>query len=271
MSYTFARQGWKKNDRFDLEGMCRVGQELKIDGVDMVTTYGIAPEVIRRTLADHGLKIVCYTFFPKLNKPTAAERAAVVDDVKKGFDIAVSLCADKVMIHTSGDPKLPRDICRSNWIHGLQECAGLARAAGITMTIENIPGATSPLIISSDILEAIREVPGLKLTYDNGNVMQGEDPVISFHRCAEHVVHAHFKDLVLAEPGLGMEGLDGRRYQSALIGEGIVPQRECLAAMKQAGYKGYINIEYEGNKYPPDEATRRATDYLLGLMEEINR
>ena len=48
--------------------------------------------------------------------------------------------------------------------------------------------------------------------------------------------------------------------------EGIVPHRECLAAMKQAEYKGYINIEYEGNKYPPDAATRRAAKYLRTLM-----
>ena len=63
--------------------------------------------------------------------------------------------------------------------------------------------------------------------------------------------------------------MDGRRYQPALIGEGIVPHRECLAAMKQVNYKGYINIEYENNTYPPDEVTRRAAKYLNGLMEEI--
>jgi len=45
-----------------------------------------------------------------------------------------------------------------------------------------------------------------------------------------------------------------------------VPHKACLAAMKKAGYKGYINIEYEGNKYPPDAATRRAAKYLRTLM-----
>ena len=39
--------------------------------------------------------------------------------------------------------------------------------------------------------------------------------------------------------------------------------------MKQVNYKGYINIEYENNTYPPDEVTRRAAKYLNGLMEEI--
>jgi len=270
MSYTFSRQGWKKNGRFDLEGMCRVACELKIDGADIVTTHGLAPAEIKRVLSDFGLVPACYTFGVDLNYATASERVKGVDSVKAGTDIAVAIGAPLIMAVTTGKQGIPRDVSRRQFIRGLQESAALARQAGIGMTIENFPGADSPFVISSDVLEAIREVPGLKLTYDNGNVLLGgEDPAVSFKRCAEHVVHAHFKDWVLAEPGKGMEGLDGRRYESALIGEGIVPQRACLSAMKQAGYKGYINIEYEGNKYPPDEATRRAAHYLHDLIREL--
>ena len=269
MSYTFSRQGWKKNEKFDLEGMCRVGQELKIDGADIVTNHGLPAAEIKRVLADHGIKPACYTFGAALNFPTVSERAAGVDAVKAGVDIAVAIGAPVIMVVTPGKQDVPRDVSRWQFIRGLQESATFARQAGIFMSIENFPGAASPFVISSDVLEAIREVPGLKLTYDNGNTMQGEDPALSFARCADHVVHAHFKDWILAEPGKGMEGLDGRHYESALIGEGIVPHRACLAAMKKAGYKGYINIEYEGNKYPPDEATRRAAKYLRNEMTTL--
>lgn len=270
MSYTLARQGWKRDGVFDLQRMCELACSLAIDGVDMVTNYGIAAGEIRRTMDDHGLKTVCYTLAgTALNAATTAERCKGVDEVKTGLEIALVLGTDKVMIVTPGKAGVPRDISRRQYIRALQECMALARQAGITMTLENFPGADSPFVISSDIQEAIREVPGLKLTYDNGNAMQGEDPAASFTRCAAHVVHAHFKDWVLVEPGQGMEGLDGRRYQAALIGEGIVPHRACLAAMKQAGYKGYINIEYEGNKYPPDEATRRAAAYLRNVTATL--
>ncbi|MDO9540969.1 MAG: sugar phosphate isomerase/epimerase family protein [Kiritimatiellia bacterium] len=267
-SYIFFRQGWEKNGCFDLEGMCRVARELNITGADIVTTCGLKPAEIRQILSDSGIAPVCYTFpCPALNCPTADKRTTGVDQVKTGVDIALTIGAPIIMVVTPGEKNIPRDISRRQYIHGLQESAAFARQAGITMTIENI----SPLlVISSDILEAIREVPGLKLTYDNGNVMMGgEDPVVSFSRCAAHVVHAHFKDWTLTKPDKGMEGLDGRYYEPALIGEGIVPQRSCLAAMKQAGYKGYINISYEGNKYPPDEATRKAACYLQAIMDEL--
>ena len=271
MSYTFSRQGWKKDGRFDLEGMCRVAQELNIDGADIVSTHDLPPAEIRRVLSDFGIAAVCYTFGAGLNDATASARSVGVDQVKAGVDIAAAIGAPLIMVITPGKQGVPRDVSRRQFIQGLQESADFARQAGIAVSIENFPGAASPFVISSDILEAIREVPGLKLTFDNGNVMTGgEDPAVSFTRCAPHVAHAHFKDWVLAEPGKGTEKLDGRHYESALIGEGIVPHRACLAAMKQAGYKGYINIEYEGNKYPPDEATRRAAKYLQAIINEGN-
>lgn len=273
MSYTFGRTGWfKDNPQKALKNMCEVGRELGIDGVDMVTNHGMTAKEVKNILDDNGIKTVCHTFgVPGLKLGSFAERCDTVDAVRVGMEDAVTLGTDKVMLVTGGAADVPRDISRRNYIRGFQECAATARAAGLTMTIENFPGADSPFVISSDVLEAIREVPGLKLTYDNGNIlMGGEDPAVSFTRCAEHVAHAHFKDWDSMPPGEGREGLDGRRYQSALIGEGIVDHKSCLAAMKAAGYNGYINIEYENNKYPPDEATRRAARYLQGLIQELN-
>jgi sugar phosphate isomerase/epimerase len=81
------------------------------------------------------------------------------------------------------------------------------------------------------------------------------------------VAHAHFKDWLVrpdAAPGF-RPMLDGRHYQAALIGEGVVDHRACVAAMAAAGYTGCINIEYEGNDYAPAEAVRRAVAYLRGV------
>lgn len=265
MSYTMARA-----KDFDLNRMCALTNELKLYGVDMVTTYGRPAAEIRRMLDQHGLKTVCHTFFADLIFPDIAGRQAGVDAIRQGIEAAVILGTDKVMIPTPGKKDVPRDLARRYIIRGLQEVLVAARQAGVTLTLENFPGAGSPFVISSDMLEAVREVPGLKITFDNGNVLLGgEDPAASFARCVPHVAHAHFKDWSQVAHGEGREGLDGRWYQAELIGEGLVPHRACLAAMKKAGYTGYINIEYEGNKYPPEEATRRAAQYLQNLIAEL--
>ena len=88
MSYTMSRQAG--GAEFDLAGMCRLAQELDLDGVDMVSTYGREPLEIRRLLDDHGLKTVCHTFGADLNHPDAAGRRAGRDAVKTGLDAARS-------------------------------------------------------------------------------------------------------------------------------------------------------------------------------------
>lgn len=273
MSYTIARTGWynKENKLEGLKKTCRLAQEIGTDGIDWVTTYNIPPVEVRKAMDDNGLKTVCYTdFVSGLSQDTFAQRCATVDSVYVIIDTAVKLGTDKVMLVTPGNDNVPRDILRRNYIRGLQECAGFARKAGVTMTIENFPGKNSPFVVSGDVLEAFREVPGLKLTYDNGNVaIGGEDPGASFTRCADYVAHAHFKDWERMPQGEGREALDGHFYKPALIGEGMVDQLGSLKAMKAAGYQGYINIEYESNEYPADEATRRAAKYLQGLMQQI--
>lgn len=269
MSYTLARQGWDKDGTFDFVGMARLAQELAIDGVDVVTTYGVDPREVRRVLEDHGLRTVCHTFGADLNHATRGERSHGVDEIKEGIEIAVALGTDKVMVCTGGKPATPRAISRRQIIAGLAEGSEFARRAGIMVTVENHQMAESPFIGSADILEAVREVPGLKITFDGGNALTGdEDPALSFERSAAHVVHAHCKDWIESPAGW-ISALNGHRYDAALVGEGVVDHQAVLTAMQRANYAGYINLEYEGTRYKADEATCRAAAYLRRLCPDL--
>lgn len=268
MSYTMYRQ--VKSGRFDFKGMCALARKLDLDAVDVVTLSGYSAKEIRKMLDDHGLKAACHTFMADLNFADTAGRMAGVDTIKAGMDAAVELGAPVAMIPTPGKDVVPRDVTRSRYIRGLQESCVLARQAGVILTVENFPGATSPYVVSSDLLEAVREVPGLKITFDSGNAFSGgEDAAVSFVRSAEHVVHCHFKDWSRVPAGQGMEGMDGHWYDRDLIGEGVLDHKAVLQAMKNAGYKGYIDIEYEGDKYPAGEAVGKAARYLRGLMTSL--
>ncbi|NUQ01953.1 MAG: sugar phosphate isomerase/epimerase, partial [Armatimonadetes bacterium] len=169
-------------------------------------------------------------------------------------------------------PDLDRLDFRAYWIAALAEIAEWAAAAGVILTIENFPGEHSAFVTAADYHAAKAEVPGLKLTYDNGNAAGGEDPVESFWACAKDVVHVHFKDWdVRAEPAEGFRRmLDGRYFRPALIGEGDMPTAACWQALAAAGYQGYINLEYEGNEIPAAEAMRRATDCLRALPLSVS-
>lgn len=259
MTYTMARQGYK------VEDFIRTAVDCGLKGIDWVTTYGRGPEELRKMSEDAGLEIACHTFF--LGKFVAGE-ANWLDEAKRSVHDAVVLGAPVVMIPTPPRREtVDRNAYRREWIDALKQIAPLTDDAGIVLTVENFPGKYSPFVTADDFFEAQKEIPQLRLTYDNGNSASGEDPAVSFGACADYVAHAHFKDWdIIDSPAEGFrEMLDGRYYRSALIGEGNVDTAACWKAMTEYGYRGYINIEYENNKYPADKAVRKAIEYLNSL------
>lgn len=255
MTYTLMRQGC-----FTPEDCVRVAAELKMEGIDWVSTYDRDPKELKKMSDDAGLTVAAHTFFIRASEP---------DEIKKeaecSLDAACILGAPVVMIPTSAakgisDPAENRRI----WIEKLSMIAPLAEARNLILTVENFPGANSAFVTADDFYEAKKAIPSLKLTFDNGNASTGEDQIESLKRSFKDVVHVHFKDWEIidhAEEGWRMMR-DGRYYRAALIGEGKVDSRATLALLEELGYTGYINIEYEGNRYPGDEAVKKALEYL---------
>lgn len=267
MTYTFSRQA----ETFDLDRMLRWTAE-HMDGIDFVRLHDRPAKELRARCDDLGIHVAAHTFFAKgLPSEDPAQRQEGLDDCKRGLEDALILGAPVVMIPTPGQSGAERDPLRRRWIEGLKDVAPLAAEAGVTLTVENFPGDKSPFVLADDFSEARAAVPGLKLTFDNGNAGSGENPADSFRRCAGDVVHAHFKDWDVVDTQ--QEGyrpmLDGQFYRAALIGEGVIDHRGCLQAMREAGYDGFINIEYEGNAYDPFDATQRAVEHLRGILAEL--
>jgi sugar phosphate isomerase/epimerase len=256
MTYTMARQGVGPED------IVRCAADLKLEGIDWVSTYGRDPRDLRALSAAAGLTIACHTFF--LSSFPAGDW---LSEAKRGLADAVVLGAPVVMIPTMQRPDLDRILFRTLWIDALEQIAPLARQAGVVLTIENFPGSASAFVTAADFREAKRRVPDLKLTFDSGNAAGGEDPVASYTACAADVVHVHLKDwYVRDEPTAGyVPMLTGKHFKPALIGEGDMPTAAVWQAMRQAGYRGYVNIEYESNDIPVAEAMRRAVTYLRSL------
>ena len=267
MTYTFARQ--TPGGKPDLAQLCALTRELGLGAMDQVHLYGYEPKDIRRIADDHGVRIACYTFSVSLNFPDAAARKPGVDELKRGIEVARTLGAPAIMLPVGGKEGQTREESRRNVLAGLREGVQFAAQAGVRITVEHFPQAVSPFIVSDDIEEALKAVPELRVTFDSGNMLTGgEDPCAAFLRHKDKIIHAHFKDWSHPAEG-GFVGLDGRRYKGALIGEGILDYPKLVATMMKAGYKGYIDIEYESADYPPEEATRRALDYLRSLEASV--
>ena len=96
-------------------------------------------------------------------------------------------------------------------IAGLVEAVEIAASLNLTLTVEHFGDKRAPFRVSEDVNEAVRAVPGLKITYDSGNVwFGGENAADGFFRSRKNIVHVHFKDWELAFDDVnGLTAADG--------------------------------------------------------------
>lgn len=254
MTYTLMRQ-----QGYTVHDCVRVAKELHMEGIDWVTTYGEDPALLRKMSEDAGLTVAAHTFFIRGTDLENMESVA-----SRSLDDACVLGAPLVMVVPIPmgfvEPEKNRDV----WRTILQRIAPLAQERDLILTVENFPGLNSPVVTSDDFYDLKKDVPSLKLTFDNGNASTGEDPISSLKRCAEDIAHVHLKDWYRStEAPEGYRQMrNGAWYKAALIGEGAVDSRATLKALEEISYSGFINIEYEGNDYPAHEAVRKVLEYL---------
>lgn len=88
---------------------------------------------------------------------------------------------------------------------------------------------------------------------DIGNFLcADEDPAKAVGKVAPYAVHVHAKDFHFKSgeefvPSDGFFMTRGGNYlRGAIIGHGVVPVLQCLRIIKNAGYNGYVTVEFEG-------------------------
>jgi len=107
----------------------------------------------------------------------------------------------------------------------------------------------------SDRVEAlINKVgnPNFGALVDIGNFLcADEEPMRAVRRMAPYAFHVHTKDFhvkcACADPGDGwFKSRGGTCLRGAIVGHGNVNVKGCLGLLKEAGYDGFIDIEFEG-------------------------
>ena len=79
-----------------------------------------------------------------------------------------------------------------------------------------------------------------------------ERPAIAVGLVAPYAFYVHAKDFIVKNAAMPNPGAcffrsrNGNYLRGTILGHGDVPVVHCLAALKNAGYEGYISIEFEG-------------------------
>jgi sugar phosphate isomerase/epimerase len=106
----------------------------------------------------------------------------------------------------------------------------------------------------------------LRATLDTGNFfLVGEKPEEAAENIKEYVYHVHFKDFRRSLSERGYKGLNDVYYEGCVIGQGDVELGKIVEILKEAGYKGYLAIEYEGPD-PQIEGLIKSIEYVKKLL-----
>lgn len=139
----------------------------------------------------------------------------------------------------------------------LTELVQYAKPSGVEVTLEDFDDAGAPYSRMNELLWFMRNVPGLKCTFDMGNFAFGYENVIdAYELLKNYIVHVHCKD----------RGSEGNGLQPVPTGCGYIPIGQLVRKLSAAGYRGYLSIEHFG-ELDQMAAIEQSAHFLKSILE----
>lgn len=166
-----------------------------------------------------------------------------VEDALDAVRLAAAMHADCLVVYSGARAGHTHNHARRLLREALRELLPAAEAEQVTLAVEPVhPGCASDfsfLTSLDDSLELLRQFnhPRLKLVFDTYHLGFDESVVA---RLASVV-----PDIALVHLGDGKRPPDGDQNRCRL-GDGVVPLTRIVAALRQAGYDGWFDVELIG-------------------------
>lgn len=179
--------------------------------------------------------------------PHGDARNKQIADVKKWIERAALLGSPHIRIFAGPRGGLEFNQAKALCIEAIQECAEYASRFGVFLGIENHGGIVTE---SKDLLDIVRKIdsPWVGINLDTGN-FHSADPYSDLEKCAPWAVNVQLKVEVRAA-GKEPEETDYDRI---------------FCMLKNAGYQGYIALEYESSADP----WKNVPEYLAKMYQRI--
>ncbi len=178
--------------------------------------------------------------------PPGSQRDQQMAAVKTGIDRAQLLGAPYLRVFAGGSRSLSKAEAQRLAISALQEACEYAATKGVMLGLENDGGIVPA---SDDLLEIVQAVrsPWFGVNLDVGN-FQTDDPYQDLARCVPYAINVHMK-AEIQRRGQKPEPADFPRL---------------IKMLRDAGYQGYIALEYEAAEDPWQAVPR-----VLAQLKEL--
>ncbi len=239
------------SNKMTLEQFLDIAVGLNFDGVEL-TSYYFPEETkeylvsIKRECFVRGLDISGTAVGGNFSNEDPEKRKAQIAHVKDWITKSATLGSSVLRVFAGGQPEGVDRETAENWVRdGLAECEPLARQEGVILALENHGGLTSDAAGTLALVKPI-DSPWVRINLDYGNFTG--DVYEQFAKCAPYTVTTHAKKT-------------HRQGEERVL----VDYRKVVRTMRDAGYNGYISIEYE-EKEPPLTGVDRFAAYIRGCM-----
>lgn len=206
----------------------------------------------------HSLDVAAFVMEPRGGLVRADSPAELRDGVVRSLATAQMLdCRNLIVLVGREVPQVPRQEQHDNILRGLKQVAPLAEKAGVTLLIEplNVIVDHTGFYLSSsrEAFEIVREVgsPNVKVLFDIYHQQVSEGNLIA--NITEHldlIGYLHAADV----PG---------RHEP---GTGEINYASLLRQVSQAGYKGFLGLEYR-----PSADSFQSMKAIADIVAMVNR
>ncbi|MFH0963468.1 MAG: sugar phosphate isomerase/epimerase family protein [Planctomycetota bacterium] len=204
-----------------------------------------------KRVREAGLSVSGYIVSNNFALLDAEKGRGEIEKVKRATDRARELGTDVVRVFAGGRRGGSFEKDRARVVEALRECIAYAEPLGVRLAMEDHGGVGGT---SEHLLYYHRELGsehfGFVVDIANFLANAGEEVLPAVRRVAPHAMLVQAKD--------GIRQADGT-WLPRLCGEGRIPLEAGLRALAEAGYDGYVSIEYEV-----------PVDYRVGIAHEAD-
>ncbi len=199
---------------------------------------------------------------------TGIEGCSFKDSVADGIDAvrqAASIGADCLVVYSGGRGTHTQRHAQRVVRDALREIADVAGDYDVTLAIEPMhPGCAADWTFLTGIESTLRlldsvDNPRVKLVYDTYHMGFDPNAVSWIRQCIDRIAIVHLGD------GMNEPVRDQNRCK---LGEGRVPLAKLVAALCDAGYDGYFDVEVFGEELETVPYENRLVDSMR-VVEEL--
>ncbi len=239
------------------EGLLRAAAAMGIDGVELLTRE-LRAFTLERMLeyrsvgSDLGVEIAALAIENDFAHPNARVRRAEIETVRMWTRIAGLAGVPFVKLFTGdADPRVDAAVQRE-WVReALLECAETAEACDVTIVVEN---HSDVCFAPADLISLVGDVGHARCrlcpdAYNCAKFVGGEVVYDAALAMARHAPYLHVQFFEIDDGGRELR----------------VDIERLLAIYRDAGYRGYLMIEWHG-KADPYWAVSNIAGYVRGLV-----